>query len=141
MLKEFSDMERHLRPQFSVGSRVETKDGKTMGTIVEFDQHTATVKTDEGGLVDLQPNVLKPSTAPRREAAQTAPIADTSNEDKLKAIKEKLMNYVKKGMEESFATSQTDPTAKPIVVPDNTQATTAATKAGYRIVPGTKGVK
>jgi hypothetical protein len=98
MLKEFHDMERHLRPQFSVGSRVETKDGKTMGTIVEFDQHTATVKTDEGTLMDLQPNVLKPSTAPRREAAQTAPIADTSKEDKLKAIKEKLMKAVRNEM-------------------------------------------
>ena len=93
-------------PQLSVGSRVESGDGKIVGEIVEFDNHTATVKEDgTGKILHVQPNVLKHTTKAPKEAAQ-APVKEEDKATKLQAIKEKLLKAMKKEMEEG-AVAQT----------------------------------
>ena len=108
MLMEFGHMQQEVTPEFRVGSRVETKDGKLTGVVSAFDGHIATVKLDsDGSERDLQPNILKhSSTTPKTAEAMTPEVASMGKEEKLKAIKEKLMKFVKKEMEEG-AVAQT----------------------------------
>jgi hypothetical protein len=108
-LLEDLTVENPIKKHFSVGQRVETKDGRFAGIITKFDGHVATVKLDhDGSERDIQPNVLQHSTAAPRPAVPQVPadhlknmpglgsVKEVSKEDKLKAIKEKLMNLVKK---------------------------------------------
>ena len=119
LLVEFGHMQQEMTPEFRVGSRVETKDGRYTGVVSAFDGHIATVKLDsDGSERDLQPNILKhSSTAPKPQVPQVpadhlknmpglGSVKEVSKEDKLKAIKEKLMKFVKKEMEEG-AVAQT----------------------------------
>lgn len=119
LMNEFGHMQQEVTPEFRVGSRVETKDGRFTGVVTAFDGHIATVKIDsDGSERDLQPNILKhSSTAPKPQVPQVpadhlknmpglGSVKEVSKEDKLKAIKEKLMKFVKKEMEEG-AVAQT----------------------------------
>jgi len=65
-------------PQFSVGSRVESRDGKIVGEIIEFDNHTATVKVDgKDEPIHVQPNILKHSdTKPGKQDNPLAKMPD-----------------------------------------------------------------
>ncbi len=114
-------VENPIKKQFQTGHRVETNDGRFAGEITKFDGHTATVKLDTTGEErDFQPNFLKHSdAAPRpklpnyqsdfiKNAPPLAQKEEMSREDKLKAIKEKLMKFVKKEVEEGaiLATGQ-----------------------------------
>ena len=107
-------------PQFSIGSRVESRDGKLVGEIVEFDNHTATVKEDgTGKMLHVQPNILQHSSAAQKPHASQVPADHLKNmpglgsvkgsDDKLKklaGLKEKLMKAIEEDLEEG-AVAQT----------------------------------
>jgi hypothetical protein len=108
---------------FNVGARVKKKDNSLVGEITEWDGDTATVKTDEGQVHHIQGNVLtkKDVPAPKEEAAQTGTAdewakpkahmpadqhkTEENREDKIKALKEKVIKAVKKEIEENLYTN------------------------------------
>ena len=119
LLMEFGHMQQELTPEFRVGSRVETKDGRFTGVVSAFDGHIATVKIDsDGSERDLQPNILKHSSAaPRPQVPQVSAdhlknmpglgsVKEMSKEDKLKAIKEKLMRAIKETIKKNPKTGE-----------------------------------
>lgn len=113
IMNEFSGHNKFFStPQFSVGSRVESRDGKIVGEIVEFDNHTATVKEDgTGKIVHVQPNVLQHSAgAPKTQApadqSKSVPSESMDKSKKLADLKEKLMKAIEEDLEEG-AVAQT----------------------------------
>ena len=143
---------------FNVGARVKKKDNSLVGEITEWDGDTATVKTDEGKVVHLQGNVLtqKDVPAPKSEAAQTGttdewakpkahiPVdqhkTEESREDKIKALKEKVMKAVKKELEEDVFTKGSGTNAQTWIASSPTSKSTL-TQKGYRQIPNTGDVK
>jgi hypothetical protein len=99
---------------FQAGTRVKKKDNSLVGEITEWDGDTATIKTDEGKIVHVQGNVItkKDVPSPKEEAAKTGTSDEWANpkahipedehkveesrEDKMKSLKEKLTNAIKK---------------------------------------------
>jgi len=101
---------------FHVGARVKKKDDSLVGEITEWDGDTATIKTDEGQVHHVQGNVLtknldtaspedKPFVNPKAHIPEDTEKVEEKKEDRdsrMKALKEKLMNAVKKELEEDL---------------------------------------
>jgi hypothetical protein len=143
----------------NVGSRVKKKglegyDAAQVGNVTEFDGDTATVKWDNDSIEHVQVNILTKKEIPqhpeaaerfgripdspfmKRQEAEEVKESEEDKKDRLKSLKEKIV----KAMKEELYDDPTSTTDKPIVA-TSPQSKSALTRAGMKVIPGTKDVK
>lgn len=107
---------------FTIGQPVKKKDGSIVGTVTEWDGHTAAVKTADGNVIHLQGNILTGKDVPSQPVNQElgqgnaergmrkgggfgqksdyGSKVDQSYSDKLRDLREKLTKAMKKELGE-----------------------------------------
>ena len=150
-----------VRELFAKGDRIKKKDGTIVGEIIEWDGHTATIKTDDGKHIDLQGNVITKKDVPEKskeEKPYRNPLADMPNlghigqswaskqvkeeveesrDEKMKKLREKLTKSIRKELEEDSYIKGSGREAS-IATADTSQAQSVLQQKGYQKVPGLK---
>ncbi len=96
---------------FTVGQRVKKKDGSIVGAVIEWDGHTASIKTDDDKVIHLQGNVLTGKDVPDKTASDKTDVPNSifnrnaGNKsqkwlDTVKGIKERLVKAMSKELDE-----------------------------------------
>lgn len=149
---------------FNAGSRVKKKDGSVVGEVVEWDGHTATVKTDDGKHIDIQGNVLTKRDVPEKSKEKSEdgpyenPLAkmpnlgmveqkwasnqvkeevEESREEKMKKLREKLTKAIKKELDEDSYVKGSG-AGSTIATGDTPEAQSILQQKGFRKVSGLK---